>query len=116
MHMSTLEHKPVASACGSADEALTRAFSFLGKRWNAAVLASLRDGPSGFRDISRNIDGISDSVLSSRLAELTEAGLILRTVEEGPPIAVAYSLAEAGKAFMPVLRDIEVWAAAHLFE
>jgi DNA-binding HxlR family transcriptional regulator len=114
--VSTLQRKPVASACGQADAALTRAFSFLGKRWNAAVLASLGDGPAGFRDISRSLDGISDSVLSSRLAELTEAGLITRTVDEGPPVAVSYSLTDAGQAFMPVLREISRWAAQHLFD
>jgi DNA-binding HxlR family transcriptional regulator len=114
--MSTLEHKPVASSCGQADAALTRAFSFLGKRWNAAVLASLGDGPAGFRDISRAIDGISDSVLSSRLAELCEAGLILRTVDDGPPVSVSYSLTAAGSAFMPVLQVISQWASSYLFD
>ena len=114
--MSTLERKHDASACVSTDAALTRAFSFLGKRWNAAVLGSLREGAGGFRDISRRLEGISDSVLSSRLAELTEAGLILRTVDEGPPISVSYSLTEAGKALMPVLREISRWADEHLLD
>ena len=40
-------------ACARGDAALARAFDFLGKRWNAMVLGNLRDGPAGFRELSR---------------------------------------------------------------
>jgi DNA-binding HxlR family transcriptional regulator len=101
-------------SCRRADAALARAFDFLGKRWNAAVLGSLQTGPAGFRELSRSIEGISDSVLSNRLSSLTGAGLILRTVDEGPPVSVSYSLTEAGDALMPALQQISLWAARHL--
>ncbi len=93
---------------------LTRAFHFLGKRWNAAVLGALSAGPAGFRELSRSIDGISDSVLSNRLASLTEAGLLSRTVEAGPPISVLYALTPAGFALMPALDQISAWAREYL--
>ena len=44
------------------------------------------------------MNGISDSVLSERLTELTQAGLNQRTVDEGPPLAVTYALTIAGNA------------------
>ena len=59
-----------AEACARGDAALARAFEFLGKRWNGVVLGNLREGPLGFRALSRAIGGISDSVLSDRLADL----------------------------------------------
>ena len=103
-------------ACARGDAALARAFDFLGKRWNAMVLGNLRDGPAGFRELSRVMGGISDSVLSDRLSDLANAGLIVRTVEEGPPLAVSYALTDRGAALIPALTQISLWAQEHLVD
>jgi DNA-binding HxlR family transcriptional regulator len=100
--------------CIPSADSLARAFQFLGKRWNAVVLGNLSAGPAGFRDLSRAIEGISDSVLSDRLADLARGGLITRTVDEGPPIAVTYELTDRGRALMPALEQIAVWARENL--
>ena len=105
-----------ADACERGDAALARAFEFLGKRWNGVVLGNLSEGPAGFRELSRAVGGISDSVLSDRLSDLAEAGLIARTVDEGPPLAVSYALTDRGKALMPALAQISLWAQEHLVE
>ena len=81
-----------AEACVRADAALVRAFDLLGRRWTGVLLGTLSGGPAGFRAISRAVDGISDSMLSDRLTELCNVGLATRTVDEGPPISVAYEL------------------------
>lgn len=96
------------------DAALSQAFSLLGKRWSGMLLGSLIGGPAGFSELRRALAGISDSVLSERLAELTAAGLVLRQVDEGPPIAVHYRLAPKGAALVPVLNDLMDWARSHL--
>ncbi|MFC6018510.1 winged helix-turn-helix transcriptional regulator [Plantactinospora solaniradicis] len=101
-------------ACVRSDAALTRAFAVLGKRWTAVVLGSLNSGPAGFRELSRAVGRVSDSVLSDRLSELTCNGLVARTVDEGPPVTVSYQLTDRGMALMPALRQISVWAAEHL--
>jgi DNA-binding HxlR family transcriptional regulator len=106
------EHEPhVPSGC---DAALVRAFSFLGKRWSGVVIGSLIDGPAGFAQLARGVQGISESVLSDRLQELTAAGLISRTVNEGPPVSVTYELTEAGRALVPVLDALAQWASESL--
>jgi DNA-binding HxlR family transcriptional regulator len=105
-----------AEECIPAADALARAFRFLGKRWNAVVLGHLSAGPAGFRDLSRAIDGISDSVLSGRLADLAAGGLITRTVDEGPPVTVTYELTDRGRALMPALEQIALWADENLPE
>lgn len=102
------------SACERGDAALARAFTLLGKRWTGVVLGCLRPGPAGFRELARAIDGVSDSVLSDRLAELTESGLISRTVEPGPPVTVSYALTGRGEALMPALHHLAQWAQEHL--
>ena len=78
------------------------------------VLGTLRGGPVGFRVLARAVPGISDSVLSDRLSELTDAGLVARTVEAGPPVSVTYTLTPAGRALLPALEQIRRWAEHHL--
>jgi DNA-binding HxlR family transcriptional regulator len=105
-----------ADQCIPAADMLARAFRFLGKRWNAVVLGHLSAGPAGFRELSRGIDGISDSVLSDRLADLANGGLLTRSVDEGPPVSVSYELTERGRALMPALEQIALWAEENLPE
>jgi DNA-binding HxlR family transcriptional regulator len=100
--------------CGRADGALMRAFDLLGKRWTGVVLGTLSGGPTGFRALARAVEGISDSMLSDRLGELTDAGLVTRTVGEGPPLSVTYALTDAGRALLPALAQISRWAEEHL--
>jgi DNA-binding HxlR family transcriptional regulator len=103
-----------AGECQPAAEHLARAFGFLGKRWTAIILGYLSHGPAGFRDLSRGTGGISDSVLSERLGDLTAGGLIIRTVRDGPPVTVTYQLTERGRALMPALDQIAQWARDNL--
>jgi DNA-binding HxlR family transcriptional regulator len=116
--MPARSHQPLAAAqrCLSADATLTRAFDLLGKRWTGVLLATLRGDVVGFRVLSRAIPGISDSVLSDRLSELGDAGLVVRTVKDGPPVSVSYALTEAGEALLPALEQISLWADIHLPE
>ena len=101
-------------ACVSADAALVRAFDLLGKRWTGVVLGTMSGGPAGFRALARAVVGISDSMLSDRLGELGNAGLVTRAVTEGPPLAVSYALTDAGRALLPALGQIGRWAEKHL--
>ena len=103
-----------AEACGRRDAALSRAFELLGKRWTGVVLGTLSGGPRGFRALARTVEGISDSVLADRLGALTNAGLVSRTVDEGPPVSVVYELTDAGRALLPALEQISRWAEEHL--
>jgi DNA-binding HxlR family transcriptional regulator len=103
-----------ADECQPTAEHLARAFAFLGKRWTAMILGHLSLGPAGFRDLSRGIGGISDSVLSERLSDLVAGGLITRIVGDGPPVTVTYQLTERGRALMPALAQIAQWARDNL--
>jgi DNA-binding HxlR family transcriptional regulator len=103
-----------AEECARADAALVRAFDLLGRRWTGVVLGTLSGGPTGFRALSRAVEGISDSMLSDRLSALCNAGLVTRTVDEGPPVSVAYKLTDSGRALLPALAQISQWAEEHL--
>ena len=113
MAVRSTQHVDI-DACERGDAALARAFTLLGKRWTGVVLGTLRGGPVGFRALSRAVEGISDSMLSDRLGELCDVGLATRSVDAGPPIAVAYELTDAGRALLPALEQISRWAEEHL--
>lgn len=104
----------VLHAPEACDQALARAFGFLGKRWNGLILGVLGGGPASFSGLRRAVGGISDSVLSDRLTELALVGLVQRTVDDGPPVAVTYQLTEAGLALTPVLEQLTTWARTSL--
>lgn len=96
------------------DAAVTLAFSVLGKRWNGMILSTLGGGATSFVGLRRAVSGISDAVLSDRLAELAETGLVVRDVDPGPPVAVAYSLTTSGERLLPILDDLGRWASGNL--
>ncbi|MFS0895072.1 winged helix-turn-helix transcriptional regulator [Microbacterium sp. 179-I 3D3 NHS] len=96
------------------DAAVTLAFSVLGKRWNGMIVASLGGGPTTFVSLRRAVSGISDTVLSDRLAELAETGLVERTVDAGPPVTVSYALTASGQGLLPILDQLGTWASANL--
>ncbi len=96
------------------DERLTRAFTLLGKRWSGVILGVLLEGPARFAVLARTIPGISERMLSDRLDELSRAGLIDRTVVDGPPIGVRYQLTESGRAMGPGLLKLGEWAERYM--
>jgi DNA-binding HxlR family transcriptional regulator len=96
------------------DEALTRVFALLGKRWTGLIVGVLLERPARFAEMARAIPGITEGMLSSRLQELHEAGILEREVVEGPPIASVYRLTERGRALGPALLELARWAHEHL--
>lgn len=114
-------YEETASATALADEsprscdgALVRAFRLLGKRWNGVILGTLANGPVGFAELGRRVEGISDSVLAERLGELQLASLVLREVQAGPPVSVTYGLSPAGAALIPVMQQLALWSSTNL--
>ncbi|MCM3778331.1 MULTISPECIES: winged helix-turn-helix transcriptional regulator [Microbacterium] len=96
------------------DAAVTLAFSVLGKRWNGMIVSTLGGGPSTFVALRRAVAGISDTVLSDRLGELADAGLVERSVDAGPPVTVSYALTDGGRGLLPILDQLGEWASANL--
>ncbi|MGP4091641.1 winged helix-turn-helix transcriptional regulator [Streptomyces sp. KR55] len=110
----TVEQSHDAGACKRVDKGITRVFQLLGKRWTGPIVAVLVEQPAHFADLRRAIPGISERMLSDRLTELGAAGLVVREVDEGPPLRVSYRLTESGAALEPALKELGDWAEKHL--
>jgi len=85
------------------------AIDVLSSRWNALILNVLQEGPLRFSELSARAKGPGDKVLSARLKELEARGLLVRTVDAGPPIRVSYELTRSGREFGDLAQAIERW-------
>ena len=63
-----------------------------------------------FGELAKAVPGLSDRLLSQRLRELEDEGLIEREVEPGTPVRVTYSLTEKGAELGPAIQELRVWA------
>lgn len=82
----------------------------IGRRWAGAILYALTDGPLHFADLKEAVPGMSDRLLSHRLKELEEAGLVKREVHPGSRIRVSYELTAKGHSLEPVMGGLRDWA------
>jgi DNA-binding HxlR family transcriptional regulator len=96
---------PVDSNCRT----YRTAIEILARPWTAVILNLLQEGPLRFSEIGERIPGLGDKVLSARLKELEGRGLVVRSVEPGPPVRVAYALTKQGCGFNDVALAIERW-------
>ncbi|MET7521464.1 winged helix-turn-helix transcriptional regulator [Streptomyces sp. NPDC005248] len=101
-------------ACRRVDVGITRVFELFGKRWTGPIVSVLMQRPVHFADLRRAIPGISERMLSDRLSELGAAGLVVREVDEGPPLRVSYRLTQAGAAMEPALKELALWSKTYL--
>jgi DNA-binding HxlR family transcriptional regulator len=86
------------------------AIELIGKRWTGAIVSALTEGPLRFGELAKAVPGLSDRLLSQRLRELEQEGLVQREVEAGSPVRVTYSLTEAGAELRPAIVELKQWA------
>ncbi|HWG64676.1 MAG TPA: helix-turn-helix domain-containing protein [Streptosporangiaceae bacterium] len=86
------------------------AIELIGARWSGAVLQALFTGSHRFADIRAAIPGVSDMMLTRRLRELEEAGMVERRVMPTSPVHVEYHLTQMGREARPVLDAVIAWS------
>jgi len=94
---------------------VARALDAVGQRWALLVVRELLFGPKRFTDLNHGLAGISQNVLSQRLSELEEAGLVRRR-RIGPPAGTrVYELTARGHELEPVLLALARWGSRNPF-
>ena len=78
-------------------------FKIIGKRWTVLIIREILRGNTQFNRFMKNIDGITPKVLTERLRELEQLGIISRRIVSEYPVKVEYSLTDLGRGFEPVL-------------
>lgn len=103
-----------AKPCGQVmtvdySEPFQRAIELIGRRWTGSVIRALLQGPVRFNTLLAGIPGVSDRVLTERLKELVDHGIVKRLVDPGPPVHVDYQLTDRGSGLGRVVAAIDAW-------
>lgn len=85
-----------------------KAMSILGQRWTGLIIHQLLNGPQRFCTVEAAMP-ISARVLSERLKDLEQEGIVRRQVFPETPVRIEYSLTEKGLALQPLMTEIEQW-------
>ena len=91
-----------------------RASELIGRRWTGAIIFLLLKQTCRFATLRAAIPDITDRMLSERLQELEEEGLVERTVVPDTPVRVEYSLTRKGKALAEPISAIANWAEKYV--
>lgn len=102
---------PPAATDVEFDAAFQRALELIGKRWTGAILRALIAGPQRYNALLHGIPGISDRLLTDRIRELVEVGLVDREVETDP-VRVILDATPRARALRDVFAEVDRWAAS----
>jgi DNA-binding HxlR family transcriptional regulator len=90
---------------------LARALDLIGGRWALLIVRDLLTGPKRFSELQEGLAGVPTNVLTARLRELEEDGIVLRRAHERPGGGVVYDLTDFGRELeQPILR-LGFWGA-----
>ena len=99
--------------CQPLPEEIARAVDLLGRRWTLAIVwAAAEAGAVRFNEFKMTLEGIPPRTLAARLAELEEAGVLVRVVFDTRPPRVEYQLTETGVRLRNVVEALNAWAAS----
>ena len=99
-------HTETPALCGR----FHRASELIGRRWTGAIIFVLLKSRCRFATLRDAIPEITDRMLSERLQELEQEGIVDRTVVPETPVRVEYSLTKKGRALAAAMDAIADWA------
>jgi DNA-binding HxlR family transcriptional regulator len=105
-----LELQLESAGCRNVSPVLNR----VGDKWSVLIVMILGEGPRRFNELKRQIDGISQRMLTLTLRGLERDGLVSRTVEPTVPPRVTYALTELGESLKEPVEALGRWAMAHI--
>ncbi len=107
-HGATLR-VPDAPSCGAINDLLSR----VGDKWTVRVVMALAERPLRFNALRREIDTISQRMLTRTLRALERDGMVSRTVTPCVPPRVDYALTELGRSLSVPVAMLGKWAMDH---
>lgn len=91
--------------------------TLIGSKWKLLIIRNLLARPWRFNELKKDLEGISQKVLTDSLRSMEADGIITRTVYPEVPLRVEYALTELGKSLKPILKPIldsmRAWGEAY---
>ncbi len=85
----------------------------IGSKWKILIMRNLLIRPWRFNELQKNLEGISQKVLTDSLRSMESDGIIIRTVFPEVPPRVEYALSELGESMRPIMDAMEEWGRAY---
>ena len=85
----------------------------IGDKWSLLIVSTLGEGPRRFNQLRRQVEDISQKMLSSTLKVLERDGLVRRTVMPSVPPQVEYALTDLGRELLEPVNALAEWTAAN---
>lgn len=96
--------------CVNDIESLQFILQVIGGKWKLHILTNLYYGKKRFKELEREVAGISAKMLIKELKDLEALGIVNRQTFNTVPITVEYSLTKEGLTLKPVLEHMKQWA------
>jgi DNA-binding HxlR family transcriptional regulator len=93
-----------------------KSFELIGKRWTGLIIYVLISGPKRFNEIHTTIPDLSKRMLTERMKELEENGIVIRHVANERPVRVEYLLTKKGTELGKILGPISQWGESWMSE
>ncbi len=87
--------------------------ALIGSKWKLLIMRNLLSRPWRFNELKKDLDGISQKVLTDSLRSMEADGIITRTVYPEVPPRVEYALSELGESMRPIMNAMEAWGTAY---
>lgn len=85
----------------------------IGSKWKLLILRNLLQRPWRFNELRKDLEGISQKVLTDSLRSMEDDGIITRTVYPEVPPRVEYALSELGESMRPIIKAMEQWGITY---
>lgn len=85
----------------------------IGSKWKLLIMRNLMSRPWRFNELKKDLEGISQKVLTDSLRSMEADGIITRTVYPEVPPRVEYALSELGESMRPIIKAMEVWGTEY---
>ncbi len=85
----------------------------IGSKWKILIMRNLMSRPWRFNELKKDLEGISQKVLTDSLRSMEEDGIVIRTVYPEVPPRVEYSLSELGESMRPIIKAMEIWGTEY---
>ncbi len=87
--------------------------SLIGSKWKLLIMRNLLVRPWRFNELKKDLEGISQKVLTDSLRSMEADGIITRTVYPEVPPRVEYALSDFGESMRPIIKSMEEWGISY---
>jgi len=85
----------------------------IGSKWKLLIMRNLLQRPWRFNELKKDLEGISQKVLTDSLRSMEADGIITRTVYPEVPPRVEYALSDLGESMRPIMDAMEIWVTEY---